>query len=344
MDTSRDWRGGQQQLLLLAGALRGMGCEQVVIASGPVAERFAAAGIATLAPGRAGRRALARADVAHAHDGHAHTYMLRATLGREPLRVLSRRVAYAIRGAASGWKYRRLGLVLAVSEAVRQQVIATGLEPARVEVVSDALDFATLPEPGPARERLRRQLALPAGAPLLVCLSAFTPEKGVPDLVTALGAMPREVHLALAGAGRMEGDLRRLARRLGHAERVHFVAEIAPPASAAEWAAAADILVMPSRQEGLGSAALLAMALDRPVVATAAGGIPEMIAHEQTGLLVAPARPEELAAACARLLGAPALAAQVTAAARRQVRERHDIRHLAERTLDAYHRHRSRSA
>ena len=87
---------------------------------------------------------------------------------------------------------------------------------------------------------------------------------------------------------------------------------------------ACDVFVLPSRREGLGVAALEAMALGRPVVASRVGGLAESVQHEYTGLLVPPEDSEALAGALERLLGDPALARRLGAAGPEHIRDRYD--------------------
>jgi glycosyltransferase involved in cell wall biosynthesis len=339
LDSSRVWRGGQQQLLMLAGELRALGCEQWLVARpGGVAERLQAAGLRVLAPGAAAWRRARGCEIVHAHDGRAHTWMLAATClerrGERPLRVLSRRVAYPIRGRASAWKYRRLDVAIAVSAFAAAQVEAAGVAREHITVIPDAIDLGALPEAAAARRIWRSRLGMAEEVPCLVCLGAFSEEKGVGDLMAALPLLPAACQVVLSGAGPLEAALRRQAHALGAAGRVHFVAQLG--AAPAEWVAVGDVLAMPSRAEGLGSAALLAMALGRPVVAAAAGGIPELIESESSGLLVPPGDAAALAAACRRLLGQPELARRLVTAARQRVEQRHTLAAVATATLAAY--------
>lgn len=335
-DFSREWRGGQQQLWLLAQELRQRGCEQTLVApAGALARRFAAAGFRVLSPGtRAARRQAQQVQVVHAHEGHAHGWMLRAARGGAARRVLSRRVAFAIRNPFSRWKYRRLDRVLAVSQFVAAQVRAAGLAPARIAVIPDGIALQDLPDAAEARRRVRARSGIDATAHWLVCLGALTPEKGIGDAIAALARMPPACRLLLPGLGPQLGQLRQQAAALGCAARVHFVADAG--VTPADWVAASDVLLMPSREEGFGSAALLAMALERPVVATRTGGIPEVIEDGVTGLLVPVAATAALAEAGLRLLRDPALASRLTAAAQFRLRERFTVEHMAEATLAAY--------
>lgn len=332
LDGGKGWRGGQQQLLFLARGLRRLGCEQIIVARpGVVTERLQGEGFRVVEPGRRAWQQVREADLAHAHDGRAQSWMLRSRKRRG--RVLSRRVAYPIRGWVSGWRYRRMDLVIAVSERAREQVLATGLAETRVIVIPDSVDGDELRQAAGARTRIRAQAGLEANQPLLVCVGAFTPEKGVRDAIDALVRLPPNCVLALTGEGPGQAELARRARELGLERRVLFVHAQGTPA---EWVAAAEILLMPSHEEGLGSAGLLAMGLGVPVVATRVGGIPELVEDEVTGLLVPAGDAPALASACARVLGDGVLARRLGAQGEQRARERHDSILLAEVTLHAY--------
>ncbi|MGH9477348.1 MAG: glycosyltransferase family 4 protein [Terriglobales bacterium] len=331
-DFSRVWRGGQQQLLLLARELRALGCTQTVVARrGVVAQRLREAGFAVLAPGGLARRQARRAAIVHAHEGHAHSWMLRTLWRGQARQVLSRRVAFAIRNPVSRWKYRQLDLVIAVSEAVRRQARSTGLAQERIVVIPDGIALEDLPAAG-ARARVRARCGIPDEAPGLVCVSALTEEKGVGDALLALARLPA-LWLLLAGTGPQLGGLRRLARELGCENRVVWGGGEFTPA---EWVAAGDVLLMPSREEGLGSAALVAMAMERPVVATRTGGIPELVEDGVSGLLAPVGDIAALAAQCARLFDDATLAARVRQAARLRVERQFTAARVAAATVIAY--------
>lgn len=332
LDGGRDWRGGQQQMLLLARALRRLGCEQVVVARpGVVTERLRGEGFTVHRPGSAAWRRVREYEIAHAHDGRAHAWLLRSH--KRQGRVLSRRVAYPIRGWVSRWRYRRMDLVIAVSQRVREEVLATGLAADKLRVIPDSVDLNDLRQAAGARMRIRGQAGLETANSLLVCVGAFTPEKGVGDAVEALVRLPPDSVLVLPGEGPGRAGLERRARELGVENRVRFVHGIGTPA---EWVAAGEMLLMPSREEGLGSAGLLAMGLGVPVVATRVGGIPELIEDGVNGILVDAGDVQALARACAQLLGDGVLAKRLAARGAQRARERYDSILLAETTLQAY--------
>lgn len=156
------------------------------------------------------------------------------------------------------------------------------------------------------------------------------------DLLLESLALVPEARLELAGEGSLESELRRSARRLGVEERVRFRGRI-PPAEVPGFLANLDVLVMPSRRESFGVAALEAAAASLPVVATRVGGIPEAVADGETGILVPPEDPEGLAAALRSLLD-PERRLALGRAGRRRVEESLSLDACGLRMEDVYHR------
>jgi glycosyltransferase involved in cell wall biosynthesis len=160
--------------------------------------------------------------------------------------------------------------------------------------------------------------------------------KGV-DVLLQAAAILRDGGLVakgyVVGDGEDEASLARMRDELGLGERVLF-AGYRPDARAlmAEF----DVFVIPSRNEGLPVALLEAMALEKPIVSTAVGGIPEVLEHERSGLLVHSERPNELAAAIRRLLEDRSLAERLGKEAARVVRARFTSEKVAEQLLRVY--------
>src|SRR5712692_1225199 len=144
LDTGHEFRGGQRQMLLLARGLAQRGCRQTVLAprDAPLYARSLACGIDTLPLGPVTLlRESRRADLIHAHDARAHTWAAVAA-GDRPV-VVSRRVAFPVgNGFLSRWKYRRASRYLAVSEFVRRQLLASGIEEDKIFVVYDGVEIA----------------------------------------------------------------------------------------------------------------------------------------------------------------------------------------------------------
>src|SRR5206468_4171447 len=147
-----------------------------------------------------------------------------------------------------------------------------------------------------------------------------------------LAASAARLRYVFCGDGGEAAALARTATPLGAGvvELVGFRRDVAA------CLAAADIVALPSLREGLGVAALEAMAAGRPVVASRVGGLAEAVVHAETGLLVPPGDPTALAAALARLAGDPELRARLGAAGRERVLARYTAARMAEGTLACY--------
>lgn len=171
-------------------------------------------------------------------------------------------------------------------------------------------------------------------APRVLFLGRLHQQKQVDVLVRAAASLRLDAQVVLVGDGPERGALERLARRTGVTDRVHFVGFV-PHDRVPGVLRSADVLVMPSQYEELGTALLEAMQAGVPIVASDTGGIPDVVTHERSGLLVAPGDPAALAGAVNRLLADPVLATALATAAGRQV-GRYDWSLLAARVLAIY--------
>jgi glycosyltransferase involved in cell wall biosynthesis len=253
--------------------------------------------------------------VVHAHDGHALTLAgAGARLAGRPL-VVTRRVQFHLRRRGF---WTRADRVIAVSHAVARVLVADGVAADRVTVVHSGI----LPDETRRTERLgiRATLGLPADATIGASVGALEPGKDHATLVRAAaclaGAHPT-LHWVVAGEGPERVALVRLTGELGLNGRIHLIGHLQEPA---RLVADADLFIMSSREEGLGTSVLEAMALGIPVASTAAGGIPEML-KDGAGLLVPPGDPAALAAAVARLLTEPAVVSAVAERAAAALRQ-----------------------
>jgi glycosyltransferase involved in cell wall biosynthesis len=340
IDGEMGWRGGQQQVLLLAQGLarhpRFSGESVTACRPGSeLARRLAQANLpyallpmsspwSPLAVWRL--RALARergVDVIHAHASHAHTLAALAVLGTRRRLVATRRVDFTPKGA---WKYRRCDRVVAISQAIAGILRTSGVAPDRLEVIHSGIDPARFA--GADRARARQALGLPADAVMVLCVAALEDHKDHATLLNAWEAVAADqrAHLVLAGDGSLRAQL---AVRAGGLERVHVLGfrDDIP-----DLLAGADVFVLTSRLEGLGTAVMDAMCCGLPVVATRAGGIPELIRDGVDGVLVPVGDAAAVAAALRSLLDDAAKRSSLGDAARQ-----HAGRHfLAQGMVDAY--------
>lgn len=240
-------------------------------------------------------RAANGADLVHAHDARGHT-LAAITCWGLPI-VVSRRVAFPVkRGMLSRWKYGRGAHYIAVSEHVRSRLTEAGIPRSLITVIYDGVD----PGAPPSRP-------LSTEARQLSALKIVTPATGDPLKGGELShEVERRAGISLIRSSDLESDL-----------------------------AQADLFLYLSESEGLGSAILLAMARGVPVVASNTGGIPEIVEHEATGLLVEN-DPGAVSAALERLAADPVLAANCVQSARRQVEERFSEDRMVRRTELVY--------
>ncbi|HYE86923.1 MAG TPA: glycosyltransferase, partial [Vicinamibacterales bacterium] len=179
---------------------------------------------------------------------------------------------------------------------------------------------------------------LPHGVPVIVNVGALVGHKGQKFLIDAMPIVVREVpdaHLVIFGEGELRVPLEKQIRHLNLGKRVLLPGFREDVLSLVK---SADLFVMSSITEGLGSAVLDAMAMGLAVVGTNAGGIPEAVVHEETGLLVEPGDARALAQAIVKMLKSASLRQQFGESGRRRVAEQFGVDRLVEGTLAVYHR------
>ena len=219
-----------------------------------------------------------------------------------------------------------IALVPRVAALIRADGIATPIHVVPSGVVPGRLEDAA----GPTHDPLE-----PIPRPRVIFVGRLHPQKHVDVLVRAAARMPG-VSVVLVGDGPERPGLERLANQLRFTRRVHLLGFV-PHGQVASLLGASDVLAMPSRYEELGTALLEGMQAGLPIVASATGGIPQVIEHGRTGLLVPPGDPEALAAALMRILRDRTLAARLGDAASREA-AKYDWSHLARRVLRVYER------
>jgi glycosyltransferase involved in cell wall biosynthesis len=210
------------------------------------------------------------------------------------------------------------------------QAMGLGVDPARLSCEPNGVDTAVF-QPRPRPGALRPALGLAADTPLVGFVGRLSPEKGPEVLVRAalhVGLARPDVHIAFVGVGPMAAELRTQAQRLGVAERVHFAgARDDMPATYPEF----DLLVSCSHSEAMPLALLEGMACGLPAVATRVGGVPDIVEHGETGLLIGPSDFDALSQAIVQILGDDALRARMGARARERALRQLDIGASVER-------------
>jgi glycosyltransferase involved in cell wall biosynthesis len=224
--------------------------------------------------------------------------------------------------------------IIAVSESARRAYLATGWEaPERVTVVHNGV--AGKAEPGAGRA-VRRKLGIPLDVPVVAMVATLRPEKCHEVALAALPALLTRVpgvRLLLAGDGPTRPRLEQLARAVGR-ERVIMTGHRDDVMAVLD---AADVLLHPSRIEAFPTVLLEAMAASVPIVATAVGGVPEIVRDGEDGLLLEPPPDQgRLVAALESLLGDPVLRRQMGAAGRERFERNFTLDRWVRKTRSVY--------
>jgi glycosyltransferase involved in cell wall biosynthesis len=278
-------------------------------------------------------------DVVHAHKGIAHSVALAATFfsRRRPALVVNRGVSFPL-DAFNRWKFHvRLGAVVTVCEDIKRVVVRSGrISPEKVHVVYAGVDPAVFDRARADGAGVRREWGVEPAGQLLVQVGARE-WKGWRDLLAGAARVAPEFPNLLVAVVACRDEAQRqdvlsLARGLGLEKRV---LAIGFRADMPDVLAAADVVADLS-YEGLGITGTLreAMALERPVIASAAGGNPELVEHETSGILVPPRDPAAFAQALRRLLNDRGLARRLGRAGRERVERGFSV----EARLDAIER------
>ena len=351
IDTEQGWRGGEQQAMYLMKGLIARGhhatcaCRpgsamlQKCQAEGIEAFTVAMRSELDLCSGLKLRR-IARqqqAQIVHAHTAHAHTMAAMAALGRRDCRcVVSRRVDFAVgKTYLSRLKYRTgVDRYIAISQAVRRVMIYGGVQPDKIGIAHSGIDLERFE--GPFDENLKAGLGLPDNAVVVGNVAALVDHKGQKYLLDAVPAVMEQCPDAwflIAGDGELRGPLERQAAELGIAGRVRFLGY---RKDVPDLLNMFDVFVMSSHMEGLCTSLLDAMAMRLPVVATNAGGIPEIVRDGETGLLVESKNPAAIAEGIVKLIKDRQLAARLSERGRQVVEEEFSAGAMVDKTLAIY--------
>ena len=358
VDTARTWRGGQNQVLLTVNGLRSIGHRAALVAH-PDGElrRRAAEGLDLIPIAPRTEMDLSAAwkfsrvikrlqpDVIHAHDPHGVAMASLALSigsaaakgGPMPALVAARRVDFHLKGNSfSRWKYRQVDCFIAASEAIRQMLIADGMPAERTVTVHEGIDVEHVAA-APA-VNVHEAFWLPHGSPVVGNVAALVPHKGQRYLIDAAHLVVQQVpdaRFVILGEGELREHLEKQVRE--H----HLEKHVLLPGFRTDVLGCIksfDLFVMSSVTEGLGTSLLDAMACGRPIVATRAGGIPEIVEDGVNGLLVPVRDHHALAEAIVRALKDPASRRRMGDAGLARANERFTVERMVAETVEVYAR------
>lgn len=350
VDTERGWRGGERQALWLARELSRRGQMSFIAArvGEPLATRASDEGLVVadcspmseIDPRAAWRlHKLIREhqiDVVHAHTAHALSVAALATLRTKTPIVASRRVDFALRpNVGTRWKYGRAAAVIAVSNAVARVLARGGIDTEKIVVVPDGVDVHR--SITPVDRATLESLGVTAGALLVVQVAQLVGHKDPLNFVRAMKHVHDRVPTVqglLVGDGPLRNAVEHEIADLSLTGVIHLAGY---RTDADSLLAAADVACLSSREEGMGSVLLDALAFGLPIAATRAGGIPEVIVDGECGVLADVGDPAALGGAISRLLRDNELAARLRVGAQRRANE-FSVERMTDRTFEVYER------
>ncbi len=303
ISTARSWRGGEQQLAYLVGELKKMNVKQYVLCVKDSAvetycrhshipyfstekrssvDIFFASRIASICRKN-------KIELIHTHDSHAHTFSILACdfFGCRSSIIVSRRVDFPVsKSAFSRYKYnhRKVKRILCVSDKIREITSGSLKDPSKILTVHSGIDYSRFA--GKTNSgKLHTEYSLDSSMKLVGNVAALAPHKDYFTFVDAAAILCRKndnICFFIIGDGPLQSEIKAYVKKSGFASRIIMtgfrtdIPEILPEL---------DVFLITSETEGLGTTILDAFACRVPVVATAAGGIPEIVVHEHTGLL-----------------------------------------------------------
>nr|WP_284149168.1 glycosyltransferase [Leptospira weilii] len=301
IDTETGWRGGERQLLLLAEGLKKRKIPQLIVGKpGSALEgRCFDHGLSFQALNMRGEWDLAsvkairaiieekKIKLIHTHTAKAHTLALFAKSKLPDTKlVVSRRVDFSIRkNLFSIWKYKskRNDLFLTVSNRIREILLRDGVDPAKTVTVHSGIDFSftkKLPDP----TRYKKEFSIKKDTIVIGNVAALVDHKDQKTLLNAIAKInpSKNFKVFIVGEGELRKELENLADTLGISDKIIFTGY---RTDVPDIFSLFDIFTLTSKEEGLGTSILDAMAVGLPIVATKGGGIGEMLTHEKGAFL-----------------------------------------------------------
>jgi glycosyltransferase involved in cell wall biosynthesis len=353
INTERTWRGGEQQTLnLLAGLNERQIAGHLICQAGSLMEKRAVrAGMDVFPITMRGEIDLAASfqirklinefnyNIIHAHTSHAHSLAFLASIRTGVIRLVTRRVDFTIFRnrflPLNGIKYRFMAdYYIAISKKIKAVMVKDGIAADRIFVVYSGIDLERFS--GATGDYLIPEFSLQPDGPVVINVAHLAEHKGQQFLVRAIPHVLKQIPSArffIIGEGKLLGELQALSASLGITQALTFTGF---RKDVGAFYQAADLFIMSSVQEGLGTAMIDALALGKPVVAANAGGIPEIIKDGDTGRLVEAANPQALAQGIIQMLTHKDQAQSMAQRGQAVVKEQFSIDAMVENNLAVY--------
>lgn len=230
---------------------------------------------------------------------------------------------------------RKMDCVVAVSKGVQWDLLRRGLRKDKIKLIYNGINFSNN-RPGFEPQEMREKYGIANNAPVIGTLGRLSAVKGHASLIKAMPSILEEIRdciLLIAGDGPLKADLERLVKELNLAQSVKLIGYMK---NVGEFLSMIDLFLLPSLSEGLPISLLEAMAFGKPVVASAVGGIPEVITNQNEGELVSSADPKSTSIAVSRLLKDPETLKKMGAVGSESVRKRFSSKIMTEQYSSLY--------
>ena len=358
IDAGKEWRRGQRQSLFLAKELkrRGLPFFFIVQPESPLHQKASEAELpvlpfkmrnefdlpAILRLAWAMKRK--KCVLAHFHDVRsAAVGSVAASLAKVPFRIITRRVDFPLKKKPfSRRKYmKNVDAIIAISEGVKKVLVEGGVDPENIEVIRSGIDFSSFDEDSRAlkyKDYLHREFSFAVDDYLVGIVAHLADHKGHQYLIQATKILKQKspkIKTIIVGEGPLSMGLNRQAKELDVEDIVFFLGF---RKDIPKILTSLDLFVLSSYLEGMGSSILDAMACRLPVVATNVGGIPEVVIHGETGLLVPPRDPSALARAILKLYSNKTLASRLGQKGYELVHRKFSAEAMADKVVRLYER------
>ena len=352
IDAGKEWRGGQRQSFYLAKELKrnGYSFQYVVQPGSPLHHKASEADLPVLPlkiASEADALSILRLSIAmkrkkcclaHFHDAHSVAVgSAAASLAKVPIRVISRRVDFPLKkNVFSRRKYtKNVDAIIAISEGIKNVLVEGGIDAQCIRVIPDGIDFAPF-EDKTSKDYLRQELSFSPDDFLVGIVAHLADHKGHKYLIQAsqyLREQAPKIKIIIVGEGPLRLELNKQAKEI-HVEDIVFFMGFREDVP--QILNSLDMFVLSSYLEGMGSSLLDAMACRLPIVATRVGGIPEVVKHGKTGLLVSPRSPKSLAKAILKLYQDRELAHRLGQKGYEEVHLKFSAESMALKSIDLY--------
>jgi L-malate glycosyltransferase len=352
LSSEKGWRGGEQQIAYLISELTKAGVENIVAARKNstfekycVQQNIPVSGVpfkssVDIRTARAIKSLCSENDVSlvHMHSAKSHSLgVLSAVMGNSVPLILSRRVDFIPKDSwFTRWKYNHPSIrkVVCVSEKISSILKHYMKVPEKIVTVHSGVDLSKFDNP-PSINKLREEFKIPSEKFLVGNSSALEGHKDYFTFLRTIGILVRKqlpVKGIIMGSGSLEKELQEFARENSLEDHILFtgfrkdIVDLIP---------GLDVFLMTSSEEGLGTSVLDAFLAKVPVVATNAGGIPEMVIHERSGLLAPVGNADLLAENVERMIHDKSLQSQIISGALERVKM-FSKENTARKTLEIY--------